>query len=246
MAVAFVQSLGSNQSKAAGTSLAIAVASLSVTVGNDIFVAFASDVVGTLHAVTDNLGNTYSLRRTDENPGQVRSQLWRSTITTGGTLTSITESWTTNITAKAMVAGEFSGLGIEDGVTGNQNDLSENFTISQSLLTWQTGDLLVGAVGWEGPATDAIAPTGTVGIFSTIAEVGQNGTTGGGAATNITCTLNYYIASANPGAGNSARDLNSTSARGNAGSGGVYSPAAAPAGADPYPYVRGGYYPTEG
>lgn len=59
--------------------------------------------LGSAFSATDNLGNTYSLRKELIKAGQVKSQLWRSTVTNAGTLTSVTISWTTNVTVFSRV-----------------------------------------------------------------------------------------------------------------------------------------------
>ena len=107
MVAVFDQLLGSNQSKTAGVSLVISPVSKTVTVGKTIFVAFASDDVGSAFGITDNLGNTYAqVGTTEVVAGNVKTQLWRAPVTAGGSITTITVAWTTNITAKAAVAGE--------------------------------------------------------------------------------------------------------------------------------------------
>lgn len=247
MAIAFVQSLGSNQSKTAGTSLAIAVASLTVTAGNDIFVAFEADDVGSGFSCTDSLGNTYSLRATGTLAANCKCLYFRSTITTGGTLTSITVSWTTNITAKALQAGEWSGVGTERGTdTGTNPSISNNLTIvAGNVVNFFTGDLLVGGCAWERPNSDDLSVVGVL-TAGTGVEVAQDGTTGGGAASNICGHLGYSIATGNgTTSSQELRSTNNTTVADAASAGGVYAPAAVAA-ADPYPYTRYGYYPTEG
>lgn len=244
MAVAFVQSLGSNQSKTAGTSLAIAVASLTVTAGNDIFVAFASDDVGSNYSVTDNLGNTYSQVSEAVNAGNVKAQLWRATGITGGTLTSITISWTTNATAKAMVAGEYSGIGAQDNVqTLTAAGASSISVHDNNTNAVQSGDIMVGAAGWERPGSDNLTTNTVPGVWTGV-EVAQNGTTGGGATSNIAVQLLHAILLADDSSNVwTANEI--TAAADAATVGAAYSPAGAVVAA-PYPYVGGHYYPTEG
>jgi hypothetical protein len=195
VAGAFVQSLGSNQSKTAGTSLAISVASLTITVGNKIFVGYSGDNAGSAFGVTDNLGNTYTQDKEQiQTTGGVKTQLWVAPVTVGGTLTAITIAWTTNVTAKALAAAEFSGIGtrdLTDGANGTNNLCGA--LVSQAF---QTGDLLIGAFGVEddvAPAVNGLNGAGTVdGSIS-------NGTSGGSSTSNISVTLGYQFAT-NPDA----------------------------------------------
>jgi hypothetical protein len=188
VAAAFVQALFTGQSKTAGTSLAI-TGSLTVTSGNFLAVAFASDDVGSGYSVTDNLGNTYTQAgSTITQAGSVKTMLFVAPVTTGGTLTTQTVSWTTNATAKAAVSGEFSGL----GTTYQTNGLATAGAFTCQCFTGTppdtipTGGIGIGACGWEGPNGDTITASGGATVL-----VGHLGTTGGGAVSNITAALVY-------------------------------------------------------
>lgn len=229
------QLLGSNQSKTAGTSLVISPSSKTVTVGNVIFVAFASDDVGSGFGITDNLGNTYSqVGSTQVLAGAVKTQLWRAPVTTGGSITTITISWTTNITAKAGVAGEFDTVGtlrLTDG--GAATDTATTITTIGTPIAFFTGELWIGAVGVEDDVGWAsYTVTGTP--SDTMVELGKNGTTGGGSATNITCGLAYVRRTANSSVGSYAFATNSGSTQDCAGVGAIYNAAVT--------YVDGGEY----
>jgi hypothetical protein len=226
MAIAFVQALLTGQSKTAETSLSLNTATKTVTAGNDIFVAFAADDVGSDFSVSDNLGNTYALVKEQINAANVKTQLWRATIGGGGTLLDdITISWISNITAKAGVAGEFSGVGTLDGTMG-LSGTGQQFSVARHEDTpWQNGDLLVGGGGWEGPGGDVLGEDSSGFTPSAEGEVGQDGTTGGGAASNIVVNLIYAIAAANSVANDALRSTNDN-IRDVATAGAVYSPAA--------------------
>jgi len=229
VAGAFVQALLTGQSKTAGTSLVLS-GSKTVTAGNTIFVAFASDDVGSGYSVADNLGNTYSVV---EGPtvqsGAVKTTLWRAPITTGGTLTTITVSWTTNATAKAAVSGEFSGVGTLSTVGGGIASPANINCYSVYGKTVPANGLAVGAHGYETPTTDDIVCSGYSGTPQlTMVEVGQDGTTGSGAASNITAELGYAVGTTTDSTGFYLFGAdNTSSSRANAGAGGVYNPVAA-------------------
>ncbi len=228
MAIVFNALFGSNQSKTAGTSLAINPTDITVAAGDDIFLAYAGDDGGSAFGVTDGgtASITWTLEKEQINAGNVKTQFWRGNVTAGGTLTDLTISWTTNVTAKAAVAGWFSGVGTLDGTSGVNSATAICTVVDDATIGWESGDLVVGGAGYEGPGTDALnlIDNGTL----SDAEIGQNGTTGGGAASNIAVSLIYGIATATQD-GTDVRVNNATNAQDNAGAGAVYSPAAAAA-----------------
>jgi hypothetical protein len=188
---AFVQALLTGNSKTSGTSLVLSGA-VPVTAGNDIFVGFACDDGGSSFGITDNLGNTYALVRQEVLATFINTQLWRASNIAGGTLTTITVAWTTALTAKTAIAGEFSQLGplrTTDGDTGTTPN--ERYAVRHATQPWLRGEFLIGAIGWEGPRTDdTVAQPQSFGSVI----VGHDGTTGGAAASNIFVDLCYYMA----------------------------------------------------
>lgn len=226
MAVTYNGLFGSNQSKTAGTSLAINPADITVATGDDIFVGWAGDVGGSAFGVTD--GGTATISWTEERVqtqgSDVEVRLWRGNVTAGGSLTDLTIAWTTNLTAKAAVAGWFSGVGTQDANYGG-DDIGGNSVAATIAGTWQIDDLAIAACGIEG-AQDA--ETVTAGAFSDGGGtmVGQNGTTGGGAAANIVAALGYQVTTTNRSA-SAAIGFTFTNTRDASAAGAVYSPAAA-------------------
>lgn len=197
MAVAFVQSLGSAQSKTAGTSLATST-SLTLTAGNVVVVAFAADDVGSAFSCSDNLGNTYALQKTTVNAGHCKVLLFSGPVVTGGTLTAITVQWTTNVTAKAVAAGEFSGVDSTviqtDGATASSANVTGGSTIDPV-----SGDLVVLAGAAEDNFPDLTVSTVMSCSPATLTSNGKvdaNGTDGGGSASNISAALWYGIVNA--------------------------------------------------
>lgn len=183
---AFVQTLLTGQSKTADTSFVLSGSKV-VTAGNYIFLAFASDNTAFALSVADNLGNMYQDVKQQENAAGVLTTLWLAGLTqqlVGGTLTSITVSWTGSTTAKAGVSAEFSGLGERDGTYGESVTGTDLRYAFHNTTPWQSGDLLIGALGWQTPGTDDITPGAGV-------EVAQEGTTGGLDDSNITVQMLY-------------------------------------------------------
>jgi hypothetical protein len=168
-----------------------------------------------------------------QNAGHVVVRLNRGDVTSGGTLTSITMNWTSSVTAKAIVIGIFSG--VSSTKVGEASDTNASSTAVAAVLAvnptfvWHAGDLLVGAVGYEGPGTDDLTCAEQNGsTLSSVTEEGQDGTTGSTADTNITCELVWAIATATAnfsGGDDQILTTNNTAARANAAYGLAYTAA---------------------
>lgn len=214
-------SLGSNQSKTSGTSIAISVGSVAVAVGDLILVGLAIDDAGSGFTCADNLGNTYTLRNSTINAGNARAYLFESIVSVAGTLTSITASWTSSVTAKAIAARLFSGAQFQTGSLWNTQSESDTFA-TLNANAGVAGELMMGVAAWERPNGDTLtvfAPSGNT------AQGIQNGTTGGGATTNMTVHLVTCIRSnANSGSLTSSH----TTARAFAAAGADYEPTPEP------------------
>jgi hypothetical protein len=225
MAAALAQALGSNQSKTAGTSLAISLSKV-VTTGNVIVLAFGSDDVGTAHSVSAT-GATVSWSKIEEtiNAGACKAQFWVGTITAGGTLTQIQISWTTNVTAKAMVASEWSGVGALS-VAGAGSTSATSSCTAVSSKTIPANGAAFGACVYEDTNNNAITGGNSSGTPSTTSTLdAQNGTTGGGASSNIAVALVYATNTSQV----TSFSLLSSHAAGNAnnaGAGALYNPSA--------------------
>jgi len=189
MAISYLGTFGGSNgiaSKTAGTSLGPLNDSWTAAVGDDIFLSFYSDDGGSAHSVT-HVGTasiTWTLEKEQINTGNVKSQLWRGNVTGAGTVTSITISWTTDVTAKGMIAGRYSGVGTSKGTDSSTGSVEQLYCVIGSNVNWAADDLIVGAGGRERPGSDNLTITSD-GDIGSVAEVGQNGTTGAGAASNI-------------------------------------------------------------
>lgn len=221
----FSQTLFTGQNKTAATSIAI-TGSKTVTVGNLIAVAFGCDDVGSAFGCTDNLGNTYTLQNTGTAAGSGKAMLFTAPVTAGGTLTTITVAWTTNVTAKAAVSAEFGPVGtlrltdatgFAAGTSGTARAISSN--------TFFTDELWVGAFVYESASLPGA--TSSSGIPSqTTASGGSIATAGGGDAANIAVTLGYYLISGNSSVNTALESDATTTTRAKMGAGAIFNPAA--------------------
>lgn len=223
MAASFVQNLLSGASKTAAASFQI-TGSKTVTIGNTIFVAFGSDDVGSNFSLADNLLNTYTQVSVFSSGAHAKVQLWISTITVGGTLTQQTMSWTTNITAKGMVSGEFAGVGtLPLGASQATGSATGSAAPSGNGIV---DGLAVYACAVEAECT--ISLEGSSPGFAVSAgahECGDVTTTAGGGASNIETCLAYALC-VNTNVGSLSGTISSGSAS-SAGLLAIYNPAAA-------------------
>jgi len=163
-----------------------------VAAGDDIIVVFAADPA-TVSGVTDTAGNTYNQVANVNNSGNVSTYIFAAyNVTALPSGSSITISHNA-VRARAAVASVFRGL--EDSAvldqthtgTGNSNSPTSGATAT----TTQADELLIGAVGTEGPSTD------TAGTWGSSFTAGPRlGTTGGYFGTsNITASMGWRIVS---------------------------------------------------
>ena len=192
--IAHVKNLPVNSTKTTGTSLAITLTS-GVAAGNSIVVSFAMNPASGTVSCTDSASNTYSLDREHTNGSDtsgVRTLIFSAhnvaALVTNNTITCTHPS----VGARAMSASEFSGL-LTSGAKDQATSATGNGTSPNSgttATTTQPDELLIGAIGVEGPSGDTFTP-GTNYTTGT-----RSGTSGGNALTNITINPEYRIVSA--------------------------------------------------
>ena len=193
--ISYIGDIGSAVSKTSGTSLAINTTA-AVAVGDDIIIAYTTDPNANIPpiSVTDPAGNTYHEIGPAINSGQLRTYLFAAydvnALPAGSNIT-ITAS--ASVTARAGVVSVFRGLADEDPLdqtsTGTGNSLTPS--AGPTSTTTEPDELLIGAVGTEGPSGDA------AGMWGNSFTAGPRlGTTGGADDTNITISLGYRIVSA--------------------------------------------------
>jgi len=231
VAANYIGFLGSGSNKTNGTGLNIAWTAVDVAVGDDIFVSWAGDPGGSSFGISHS--GTATISWSDEsttiNSGNVETHLFRGTVTGAGTISGVTVTWTSNIGAKALVAGHFSGIGTRDDTGSDTTGLDIGPDEGENPVPWQIDDLVVVAGGSEGPGTDDLTAVSAGSIWSIgPTEVGQAGTTGGGAAGNITSILVFGVASTNEasGGGGAIGFTNNSAGRDSTVAGAVYSPSA--------------------
>ena len=214
----FVNFIGEVQNKTSGASLVLnSFSNAVVSTGDTIKVSFAADTGMTTTPTIACVGATvtWTTEFDANNSGNVRTMQFRGEVTSGGTLTSITVSWTTSVTARAMQAGRYRFVGTTAATSANKTGNGGSMTTD--ALSVPAFGLIVGTGGVE----DNTAPTAPNDnpIDSGIA------TSGGGAATNIGVIQAYEL---NPTAASVSTAIG-TSFSGNldyAGGGRAYNPLA--------------------
>ena len=191
--------IGTITSKTTGTTLVIPVGA-TVEEGHDIIVAFATygDPNYTI-SITDSASNIYEEVGQSVCYSHGRTYIFAAydvnTLPSGGSIT-ITH---TSVAARVAVASEFNGLAevnVLDQSLGNpapdaqEQQSGTTPTVGPTGTTLQANELLIGAIGTEGPVGDA---AGTWGNSFTAGP--RAGTTGGDATSNWTVSMGYRIVS---------------------------------------------------
>lgn len=193
-AIGFVTS-ATNQSKTAGTTLQVTVPVGGFAAGSSVIVCFAGDQLTTNPTCADDKGNTYARDSGAATAFDVNTIVFSThniTALVAGDKITITHD---SITARAAVVANFTGLGTSSvldlnlGTTGTSTTPRYGNTTDTTI---QADELIIGAYGGEGPNGDV---WGDVTTLSDEEIVAQIGTTGGGAATNITAFMMYRIVS---------------------------------------------------
>jgi hypothetical protein len=167
---------GVANSKTAGTTLVIP-STADFTTGNFAVVVFSSDDAAGTFSIADDQGNTWVECKNQLNAGSVRLIVWASILTTG--ITGNVTVTHPSLTARAGLIKEFSGvLSATPDQTNSATGVTAAFD-SGSVTPTEDGELLIGAIGWEGVIGDN---PGSVSGF-TVHLI--SATSGGGAASNI-------------------------------------------------------------
>src|SRR4051812_36750297 len=108
MALAYTTGVAANLS-AAATSLT--TGTFTATAGRELIVGVAlQDTTKSVSSITDTAGNTYSLKSSASNSGNVRVELWRALSITGNASNAVTINFSGSTLASAGVV-EHSGAG---------------------------------------------------------------------------------------------------------------------------------------
>jgi hypothetical protein len=189
-----LSSIGTAASKTTGTSITITTTS-TVSLGNSIIVAFSMDPATGTISVTDSAANTYVVE-VDVTQSSGSNNGVRTLIISAHSVNALASGSTITIShpsvdAKAASAIRVSGLSLSP-LDRTQTAIGTNTSPSSGLTatTRQAQEILIGAIGVEGPLDGSFTPGAEYRI------IGQAGTTGGGTPSNITIYPEYRFVSA--------------------------------------------------
>jgi uncharacterized repeat protein (TIGR02543 family) len=194
--ITHVGEIGSNTIKDSATADLVVTTSSNVTAGDDILIAYATDPSQDLTiSVTDTAGNKYQQAAMGINPSNIRTYIFAAynvnALSSGSSITiHQTVVSSTAVAARAAVVSVFRGLApsgaLEQSSVGSQS--SGNPPSSGAATTVQPIQLLIGAVGTEGPSGD------TAGSWSNSFTAGpRSGTTGSTEDTNVTISMGWQV-----------------------------------------------------
>ena len=156
--ITYLGSLGVAASKTSGTSLEV-ITTAPVTTGDDIIVTYVTDPNSSLVInVSDPAGNFYNQVGYVVNSGQLRTYVFAAyDVNSMPAGSGITISASPSVTARAAAIALFRGL-VNSNPLDQTHSGTGNSTVPSSGATatiTQADELLVGAIGIEGPDGDA-------------------------------------------------------------------------------------------
>ncbi len=192
--ISYIGEIGSAQTKASnGTTLTITTRE-AVRAGDDIVLTIATDAAGTVGSVTDGSGNTYTRVLEAVNNRNVRITVMAAfnvvTLPSAGTI-NISHA---SVRARAAVACAFRGLANLNVIDKTQTANGTNRAVSSgaTAATIQSRELLIGAVGLEGPNYDV--PVTWLNAFTYGPRIGTNfGSGTGGGDADVTAQMGWRI-----------------------------------------------------
>ena len=196
-AVTYIGDIGNASSNTTGTSLIITT-NAAVAAGDDIIIAFATYGDPNYEiSVSDDAGNTYEEAAQAICYQHGRTYIFAAynvnALPSGGQIT-ITH---TSVGVRAAVASVFRGLAdteVLDQSLGYPTDTAASGTlpsVGPTGTTTQADELVIGAIGTEGPQSDA------PGIWGYLFSAGPRaGTTGGDENSNWTVSMGWRVVSA--------------------------------------------------
>ena len=193
MAIGTPVSIGTVQNKT-GELTTTLTTTATVPTGALIVVCIAQDGVGAGASLSDSVSNTYAAANTAVNTDGVWTSIWYSdnstSLPSGGT---ITVDWGGgNEVGKAIAALYCEGIATTSALdkTGTAIGSDAAPLVSTSATTTQADELTIGVVGTEGPSGDTFTQDASPAYATPPVRVG---TTGGGAASNITLAGGHFI-----------------------------------------------------
>jgi hypothetical protein len=191
-AITFVKSVGTAQDKSTGTTISVTLDGPAVPAHRSIIVAFAMDAADGTVSASDSSGNTYTVDADVAEANHVRTVILAAhnvaTLPSGSTITVSHPS----VAARALSVAEFSGLEQTAPLDRVSTENGNGTTPSSGLTVTTTvpDELLVGAIGVEGPDGDSFA----AGAYYT--ALPRIGTSGGSASSNVSINPEFQIVSA--------------------------------------------------
>lgn len=192
--ISYIGDIGSAQTKASnGVTLTVTTKD-AVTTGDDIMLTFSSDPAGIVSSVTDPAGNSYTKVLEVVNNRNVRTTImaaYNVTTLPAGSVITINHA---SVRARAVVVSVFRGLSNLQVLDQVHSASGGNRTVSSGATgtTVQAQELLIGAVGLEGPNYDA--PSVWQNSFTYGPRMGTNfGSVTGGGDGDITAQMGWRI-----------------------------------------------------
>ncbi len=193
--ISYIGSIGAADSKTAGTSLAVTI-NAAVAAGDDILVAFAADPAATVSSVSDGSGNTYASVVDVTSSGNVRTFIFAAynvTALPSGSNITINHA---SVTARAAVVSVFRGLANSDVLDQTHTGAGSGTEPASGATsaTTQVDELLIGAIGLEGPNVDN--PGTWLNSFTDGLRRGTSYGASSGGDTDVTIGLGWRIVGA--------------------------------------------------
>ncbi len=196
-ALAHVGDIGTATIKNSATADLVVTTTAAVAAGDDIVIAYATDPSQDLNiTVTDSAGNKYQQAGMGVSMGNLRTYVFAAynvaALPAGGSITinQVVYS-TTAVAARAATVSVFRGLAPVGALEQTSNADGSSASPSSGAATTVAADqLLIGAVGTDGPNEDA------AGTWASGWSAGPRaGTTGGTATDNVTVSMAWQIVS---------------------------------------------------
>ena len=196
--ITYIGDIGTATAKSTSATTLTITPTTGVTAGDDIILTIASDPLQTYEiSVTDTQSNVYYLAANAVSNGNVRTYIFAAfnvnALSTSDTITITHSALSATSGAIAAAASVFRGLALAGALDQNHIGYATATTspTSGTITTTQANELLIGAVGTEGPGND------TAGTWGTGWTAGQriSPTMSGGSDTDTTISMGYQIVS---------------------------------------------------
>jgi hypothetical protein len=191
--ISYIGNVGATQSKTTGTSLAVTTTA-DVAAGDDIILTFATDPAGAVSSITDAASNIYNNVVDVTNTNHVRTIIFAAygvnALSSGSTITISHAS----VTARSAVVSVFRGVSSVDRTHTGTGSGTTGPSSGATSTTTTADELLIGAVGLEGPNVDA--PSVWQNSFTYGPRLGTSFGASSGDATDITAQMGWRIVGA--------------------------------------------------